>query len=268
MNRPQAFDSLAVTYDRMFTDTIIGQYLRGQVQARLDQHFQAGTHVLELGCGTGADALYLAEKGVRVTATDVSEGMLALARAKVAGNPLVQVKRLDLRQLPHPSPLLRDGALFDGVFSNFGSLNCLDDWKPLAAWLAEQVKPGGTAAFGVMSPLCLWEPLWHGLHFDFRTATRRWRTNTHFQPAGVSEPIRVCYPTIQRISSDFASAFRRVSVRGIGLFLPPSDVFGMIEKRPRLLKMLMSLETRWAKHSRLALFADHYWIEFERLKMS
>jgi len=274
MSQRQAFDSLAPTYDTTFTHSPIGQYLRAQVHARLDQRFGAGDHVLELGCGTGEDALCLASRGVYVTATDVSEGMLEAARAKTANNPLITVEKLDLRSLKSNSLIprtrrasslqSREGERFSGVFSNFGALNCLDDWRPLAAWLAQRIKPGGIVGLGVMSPLCLWEPLWHGLHGDFKTATRRWRKTTIFQVEESAEPISVHYPTIPRITHDFAPYFRRTYVRGVGLFLPPSDVFGVIEKRPRLLQLLMRLERRFTRYRGLAPFADHYWIEFRR----
>lgn len=266
MNQPQAFDPLSATYDNTFTHTQIGRYLRDQVHARLDRHFRTGNHVLELGCGTGEDALRLAERGIQVTATDVSEGMLASAREKTAGNPLVQVERLDLRTLTPYRPLPHgEGEQFDGVFSNFGPMNCLEEWRTLAGWLAARVKMGGIVGLGVMSPLCIWEPLWHGLHGNFKTATRRWRKKTVFHPDGVSEPIIVTYPSISRISNDFAPHFRRVYVQPLGLFLPPSDVFGAIEKRPRLLKTLMGLEKRFGHTSALAMLADHYWIEFQKI---
>ncbi len=264
MNNPQAFDPLAPTYDKAFTDTIIGRYLREQVHARLARHFQAGSHILELGCGTGEDALWLVERGVRVLATDVSAGMLTAARAKTAGNPLIEVERLDLNALPETF----QGQPFNGAFSNFGPLNCLGEWRTLAAWLAQRVQPGGIVGLGVMSPLCLWETLWHGLHGDFGPATRRWRQTT-FQPqtetAGFNPlPIPIHYPTIRRLTSDFRPHFQRVYVRPLGLFLPPSDVFPAIEKRPRLLNRLLGLEARMGKYSKLALFADHYWVEFQK----
>src|SRR5215218_4868040 len=41
-----------------------------------------GLAVLDLGCGTGRHALWLAAAGARVTAVDFSEGMLAEARQK------------------------------------------------------------------------------------------------------------------------------------------------------------------------------------------
>lgn len=296
MTPQNAFDLLASDYDETFTYTSIGRYLRRRVHSRLERLFQAGDHVLELGCGTGEDALWLAGRGVSVLATDASEAMLNIAQAKAADNPLVQVARLDLRLLPltpppNPLPVHGEGenALpllmgeagrgFNGVFASFGPLNGLDDWRPLAAWLSARVKPSGTAAFGVMSPLCMWEMIWHGAHGDFKTAFRRWRKDTRFQPQKPSppaqgegkssrfaaEPLRVSYPTIRRLTRDFAPHFRRVHIEPLGLFLPPSDVFGAVEKRPRLFKMLMRLEERFGRWGHLALLADHYWIEFERL---
>jgi len=41
-----------------------------------------GCSVLDLGCGTGRHALWLAEAGAHVTAIDFSEDMLAVARSK------------------------------------------------------------------------------------------------------------------------------------------------------------------------------------------
>lgn len=260
----QPFDPLAPTYDDTFTHTPIGQYLRGRIHARLDQHFHPGDHVLELGCGTGEDALHLAQRGVHVLATDASDSMLTIARAKAQGNPLIEFANLNVhsvgahRDAPvplHPTP-------FDAAFSNFGPLNALDDWQPLAAWLAQQIKPGGFVGLGIMGSLCLWETAWHALHGDFKTAIRRWKGQAAFDSAA---PMTVYYPSIARIQRDFAPYFRCIHIEPVGLFLPPSDAFAVIEKRPRLLRLLTALEDRAARFALLARFADHYWIEFERL---
>lgn len=281
-----AFDSLAPLYDAAFTSTAIGRWLRGRVHARLNLRFQPGQSVLELGCGTGEDALHLANQGVRVTATDISSQMLAAARAKLGDHPLVRLVELDLHELmlepgetsspswrsglaggsSAPAPTLGDEEVFDGAFSNFGALNVLSDWRPLARWLASRVRPGGIVALGVMGPLCLWEIGWHGLHLNFRTATRRLRAPALFQPGPSAEPLRIYYPSIRRLQSDFSRWFRRVEIDSLGLFLPPSDVYGALEKRPRLMQGLMSLEKRFGANDFLARFADHYWIEFERLE--
>lgn len=285
MKQP-AFDSLAPYYDHTFTHTAIGRWLRGRVHARLNLRFRAGQSVLELGCGTGEDALHLANQGVRVTATDISPQMLDAARAKIGAHPLVRLVELDLQELMlgpgersspawragleasggAPTANLRDDEIFDGAFSNFGPLNVLDDWQPLARWLASRVRPGGVVALGVMGPLCLWEIGWHGLHLDFRTAARRLRGRSTFRPGPDSEPIAIYYPGIRRLERDFSRWFRRVEIDSLGLFLPPSDVYGVIEKRPRLMHALMNLEKQFGMNDFLARFADHYWIEFERVE--
>lgn len=266
MDTPQTFDPLAPTYDADFTHTQIAAYLRQRVHSRLDQYFQSGDHILELGCGTGEDALYLAERGIHVLATDSSAGMLTVAREKTAGNPLVQVERLDLTNLVGTRFCASTNQQsFDGVFSNFGPLNCLSDWKPLAHWLTEYIKPGSVAAFGIMTPFCLWEIGWHSLHGNFKTAFRRFRKKATFQAAANAQSIPIHYPTIRRLTQDFAPWFRQTHVEGLGIFLPPSDAYGVIEKRPRLFQTLMKLEQRFEHSPKLALFADHYWIEFERV---
>lgn len=255
------FDPLAPSYDKDFTHTRTAAFLRAQVHARLMQNFNAGDQVLELGCGTGEDALYLVQRGIHITATDTSEAMLATARAKVGDHPLVSLAEVDLQNLPNSLE-----QQFDGAFSNFGPLNVLADWQPLAKWLSQRIKVGGVAAFGVMSPFCAWEMAWHGLHGDFPTATRRLRKKSSFRADDSAKAIDIYYPTIRRLTRDFAPYFRRVHVRGLGLFLPPSDVYGVVEKRPRLFNTLLVLEKRFAPIPALALFADHYWIEFQRIE--
>lgn len=215
--------------------------------------------MLELGCGTGEDARFLAERGVRVTATDASRPMLDITAAKTAHTGRVTTLPLDLTALPDLP------TAFDGALSNFGAINCLSDWKGLALWLADRVKAGGWVALGVMSPLCLWEIGWHSLHGNFRTAFRRQhRGGATFQPDGAAAPLRVHYPSVRRLESDFAPQFRRVHVEPLGVFLPPSDVYGVVERRPRLLRALMALDGRVGRVPALANIADHYWIEFVR----
>lgn len=264
MDRPQPpFDALALDYDRVFTESPIARLLRDRVHARLLTHFSPGSHVLELGCGTGEDARFLAAHGVAVTATDSSEAMLAAARAKLDGDPLVVLRQIDLQNLP----ALADPAAqppYAGVFASFGPLNCVGEWRSLARWLAAQLAPGAVAAFGVMPPFCAWEMLWHGAHGEFAVAFRRWRQGVPFQLDGAAGAIPIYYPTARRLTQHFAPYFERTYLAPLGLFLPPSDVYGVVENRPRLLAGCAALE-RWSGSlSFLAMLADHYWIEFRR----
>src|SRR5258705_4602524 len=73
------FDHMAREYDNVFTNSMIGRAQRDAVWSVLTQVFQHGDHILELNCGTGEDALFLAGNGVSITACDASEQMIHIA---------------------------------------------------------------------------------------------------------------------------------------------------------------------------------------------
>ena len=72
-----------------------------------------GAHVLDVATGTGSQALAFARHGYRVTAVDLVDEMLAVARRK-RGSDLVRFERMDATELEFP-----DGA-FDLTTISFG----------------------------------------------------------------------------------------------------------------------------------------------------
>ena len=119
-----AFDAIAARYDQTFTSSIIGRAQRAAVWKELAKTFHPGDHVLEIGCGTGVDACYLAERGVKVVACDPSSQMVEIAARRV--------RQCNLQTLVHTSSLRAEEICslpaeesFDGAFSNFGALNCV-----------------------------------------------------------------------------------------------------------------------------------------------
>ena len=106
----------ASAYDRVrfrfLKDRLLDRRERAAVVHLARNRFGPGAKLLEIGCGTGRITEALAEDGFRVTATDLSEDMIALARSKLApwsANVLLQVA--DAFELPFP-----DNS-FDGVVS-------------------------------------------------------------------------------------------------------------------------------------------------------
>ncbi len=253
---------LANTYDADFTTSAIARGLRARTHARLLKHLQPGMSALELGCGTGEDAYFLGSYGITVTATDASPLMLEHARAKCADLAHVTFMPIDLNDLSNGAVLIPP---YDLVFANFGVLNCVRDLPTLAGWLHDQLRPGGVAAFAVMAPFCLFEIAWHAVHTNFATAFRRQRGGTIFQPSPNSAPILLTYPTVHALSHAFAPRFQQRHLEPLGIFLPPSDVYGAIERRPTLLRWLTRKDSATIKIPLLANVADHYWIEFSRL---
>lgn len=263
LNPPTAFDALAETYDSDFTGSPTASFLRQTVHGRLTTLVKSGDQVLEFGCGTGIDAKYLSERGVNVLATDASPNMLKMASARLANVPNASTAVLNLNELPADEPQLNQ--VFDLVFANFGVVNCVNDLAILAGWLAERVKPGGYAAFAIMSRYCIWETSWHALHGEFKTAGRRWRhTPVLYQTSSGTLPVQ--YPTVRQLQRAFLPYFEKRITMPLGFFLPPSDIFGVVEKRKRLYHRLTGMENTFRSSSWLANYSDHYWIEFQRVE--
>ncbi|RNL86971.1 class I SAM-dependent methyltransferase [Halostreptopolyspora alba] len=100
---------------------------------------------LDVGCGEGADALWLASRGWRVTAVDISRVALERARAHAADAfpqvaPHVAWVRADLSVTPPPT-----GA-FDLVSIQYFPLAYQPDHRTARGLLAS-VAPGGTLLF-------------------------------------------------------------------------------------------------------------------------
>jgi len=105
-----------------------------------------GRRVLDLGCGAGQLAHYLATRGAsEVMGIDVSERMLALARA----------------EWPHPRVTYRRDAIedakflaarFDLVVSSL-AFHYVDDYRGLVLRIAEWLTPGGILVYSTEHPI-------------------------------------------------------------------------------------------------------------------
>jgi SAM-dependent methyltransferase len=278
------FDALAPTYDLDFTSTALGRALRERVWERLAALFPPGANVLELACGTGEDARFLAARGVRVVATDQSEPMLALARHKTADLPVTLIP-FDLTGPPPPEVLAR--APYAGLFSNFGGLNTLSSaaLAALAAHLASLLTPGARVLLVVMGRWCAWEIGWHLIHLQPRRAFRRLVTKgapATPSPAAVSRgtavsgiepqvpyaysgqedagpPLLIHYPSTSALRRAFAPAFRLARVWPLGLFLPPTALERLTRRSWFPFRLLAALDRLpWP------LLADHTVYELVR----
>src|SRR2546427_10489143 len=88
MESSRAYDRYASRYDAVLIENKINAYMRSQMIDEERRTFSPGDNLLEIGCGTGDEALELAKRGCRVIAVDPSEGMLNRARSKANRDPL------------------------------------------------------------------------------------------------------------------------------------------------------------------------------------
>ena len=252
------FDTMADAYDRQFTWTTIGTMMRRAVWARCAARFAAGSRVLEMNCGTGEDALWLAQRGVRLLATDVSPAMLRVAQDKLAAAPgcsPVRFQRLAWEELE-----TLEEEPFDGMLSNFGGLNCVGDLRAAAWALGRKLRPGAAAILCIMGPVVPWEWVWFLGHGNPARAFRRLRRG-----GAKWSGIAIHYPSISKTLRAFAPEFRMLRVSAIGALLPPPYTEKRLGHHPRVIATLNRLERRLETRWPLPRLADHYLLELERL---
>lgn len=118
---------------------------------------RTGGPVLEVGCGTGRLTIPLARLGLEVWAVDVSEGMLAQFRAKLAREDAavqarIRVVQQDATRLDLPE---RGFALALLPFNTLMLIPDADEERAALAAMAAHMAPGATLALDVMNPATL-----------------------------------------------------------------------------------------------------------------
>ena len=204
-----AFDGIAASYDAIWTHSAIGRHQRQAVWQHLDPLVRNGDTILDLGCGTGEDAVHVEKLGATVLGIDASQAMVRAACARGVNARQVAIESLSAL-----------GGNFDGAISNFGALNCVRDLSGVGRELARLIRPGGYLALCLMGPCCAWEIAYYLHRRDVKRAFRRWRRDGELASVGV----RVHYPSAAHVRRAFSPHFRLVRWAGIGLCVPPSYV--------------------------------------------
>lgn len=105
---------------------------------RVGELLKGSDAVLEIGCGTGTTALRIAPSVSRLTATDVSSEMIAIARERATAQACQNVEFAVATAEHAPGP---DGA-YDAVLA-FNLLHLIADRPAAFARVHRLLKPGG-----------------------------------------------------------------------------------------------------------------------------
>ena len=257
----RVFDRLAAEYDSVFTFSSIGRAQREVVWQKALAAFSPGSHILELNCGTGEDALFLAKSGMRVTACDASFGMIKQARSRMAAEtPDAGIEFLALAT--ENIGALPDNLRFDGVFSNFSGLNCVRDIRRVAQQLALRLEAGAPVLTCLSTRYCFWEIVYYLLRGNRRKAFRRCNGLTQAHIGDLE--LTVYYPTLAELNTAFAPNFRLRSVTGIGIAVPPSYLGSWIDAHPRLLMLMKRIDAVVCKWPGVRIVGDHILLHLER----
>ncbi len=269
----EAFSRAAPLFDGDEEHNPMAKWARHRSLATLLKAFKPGDRVLEIGSGTGIEAIQLARRGIHVVATDAAHGMIATLSTKLA----VGGSAHDIAHMIEPvyKPAQDLGELverygrgaFDGVYSSMGPLNCIPNLQPVADAVALLVKPGGRVILGILNRYCLWETAWYLRARDPKRAFRRWggQAEATSRPGWQDEKFTCYYwnrPTIERA---FRPHFRVIKREGLPWLLPPLYLDGLIKRVPGFFRSIARLDRHFAYLWPAYDIGDHLLIQFERM---
>ena len=257
-----AFDAVAERYDALFTVSLIGRAQRTAVWREALRVFRPGDRILELNCGTGEDAIFLADRGIGVCACDASPGMIRQAQARKTAEAPSSPVDFHILRTEHIDELPASGE-FDGVFSNFSGLNCVEDLAHTAHCLSRLVRPGANLLLCLSTRYCLWEMVHYTAKGDLHRAFRRCGGLAHANLEGHSLP--VYYPTLRSIRKWFAPMFQLRAITGIGVAVPPSYLEAWIQKHPNLLRKCEAIDRALSRWPGARVLGDHMLLQLERV---
>jgi ubiquinone/menaquinone biosynthesis C-methylase UbiE len=257
-----AFTGQSGIFDELYSGNTIVNYKRERVRAHVLKYLGIRSSILELNSGTGEDALFFAQNGHKVHATDISTGMQQELRRKVenekmeprVSNELCSFTRLD--QLKNTGP-------YDLVFSNFAGLNCTNELDKVLASFNGLLKPNGIVTLVILPKFCLWETL---LIFKgkFNTAFRRFFSRNGSKAHIEGAYFRCWYYNPSYITKRLKNNFDLLGIEGLCTIVPPSYIEGFAEKHPNAYNFLKRNEDKLKSSWPWKYIGDYYIISLRK----
>lgn len=270
------FCAVAEVYDDQFTDHPLGRKKRALVHEVLDALVRKDDRLLELACGTGEDALHLADRVRSITLTDASPGMMARAieKFRTQAPSERQTARVDfivatIEKVAGDESPVSDKAPFDLIYSNFDGLNCVASIPDVIPGLYRLLRPGGRLVVVFMTRHNLFEKMADLLRGRFRRVVKGRAVESGEEVSiGDGATIRTWFPAVREVERAFVEAgFVKVERRAIGVTLPPTTMIGRYDRHTSLFRFLERFEGMLA---RLPLFdrtGDHVLLHLQRPEM-
>jgi hypothetical protein len=186
--------------------------------------------------------------------------MIELARQRASTTRVGD--RLDFRVLATEEIGALEGeGPFDGAFSNFSGLNCVEELSAVRRNLAGLLKPHAPVFLCMLGRFVPWEILWYLAHDDRAKAFRR------FECGGISRSEgapKVQYPSRKEITRSLAPEFRLRKWKGIGIALPPSYMEHWARRFPQVMRGLAPVDRVIGRLPLLRGMANLILLSFER----
>lgn len=254
-----AFGKQSVIFDQIYDTNPIVIHMRNTIQDIVLANLNTNDHILEVNAGTATDAVFFAQKGFKVSAFDISSGMVKQSTEKIRVLGLgdrVRIEQLDFEQVDQLT------ETFDYVYSNFGGLNCTPNLGLVVNKLVDRLKPGGRGTFVIMPPFTLWEKLYY-LKGNLKIATRRKKkgpSKAHIE----GEHFHCWYYEHRVVTKALKEKIANCDIRGLCILSPPSFIDRFPVRFPRLYRLLTRIDGKVAKWPVFKSIGDYYIYTFTK----
>lgn len=228
------FDAAAPEYAEQVARDPVEAYLRVRSLAVLRLRLARHRRLLELGSGPGVETLPLLRDGHEVVAVDVSDGMLERLRHTARSEGLAERLTTVRMRLKELETFSGEGPV-DAAYSTFGALNLEPDLSPVRRALGRLLPPGAPFVAGAFNRLPALEMLGYASVARWDRALARLRSPT---PVGRSRFAVDFFPlSPSALARALRPDFRLSGLEGLGIAVPPPDLYRRLEGRWSLARM-------------------------------
>lgn len=263
-NAAEAFSKQSIVFDQLYSGNEIIRYKRKRVRDHVHKFLAPKGSILELNCGTGEDAIWFAQNGYTVHATDISDGMLKQLDQKIKQNRLdhkISFESCSFTQLDQ----LTEKGPYDCIFSNFAGLNCTEELDKVLDSFKGLLKKDGMITLVLLPKFCLWEFL---LIFKgkFKTAFRRFFSKKGRRAHVEGTYFKCWYYNPGYVTRNLKKEFDVLSIEGLCSIAPPSYIENFANKHPKIYRSLVEKENKWKNKWPWKFIGDYYIISLRKIR--
>jgi len=263
----EAFDSASDEYDFTIRQNFINVWIRNRSIEELLALVRPGDVLLEIGCGTGVEAIQISKCVRGIVATDISGKMLSLLDQKVISRKLeekIKTIQLGASEIGRARELLPNGKV-RVAYSFNGALNCEPRIGEFPSELWRIMEPKGLFVCSIRNTICLSEAITHAAVFQLNRLAPRKKQPVMVSVGGIDIPSYYYSPG--RFADIFRTHFRLRKMIGLPGLLPPAYLSNTYVKIRKGLFFVENAERALASHYPVNRVGDQTLLVFERREL-